>query len=121
MLFTVPFYHFLFLRYLVLANVTFREIFWFHFQIQAICTAVIKGFIELSDHPLISRFLKGIYNRHPVLPKYSNTWDMSLLLKYYNSIDNNESVHFKDLVKKTSVIYDSGGTKETAFVLYYCG
>ena len=25
----------------------------------------IKGFILLSDHPLISRYLKGNYNRHP--------------------------------------------------------
>ena len=30
---------------------------------------------------------------------------MSLLLKYYNSIDNNENLQFKDLVKKTVVLF----------------
>ena len=73
----------------------------------------ISRFIKLSGHPLISQYLKGIYNRHPVLPKYSYTWDMSLLLKYYNSIDNNENPQFKDLVKKDcSAIYDSGAHAE---------
>ena len=41
--------------------------------------ATIKGFVNLSDHPLISRYLKDNYDRHPVFPKYSNTWDMPLL------------------------------------------
>ena len=66
----------------------------------ALCSVVtIKGFIKLSDHPLISRYLKDFYNRHPVWPKYGNTWDMSLLLKYYNSNHNNRKLHFRDLVK----------------------
>ena len=52
----------------------------------------INGFIKLSDHPHISRYLKGIYNRHPVLPKYCNTLGMSLLSKYCNSIDNYENL-----------------------------
>ena len=58
--------------------------------------------IRQSSH---FRYLKGIYNRYPVLPKYSNTWDISLLLKYYNSIDNNEKLQFKDLVEKTVVLF----------------
>ena len=65
----------------------------------------INGLIKLSDHPLISRYLKDIYNRHPVLPKYSNTWEMPLLLKYYDIIDNNENLKFKDLVKNTVVLF----------------
>ena len=31
----------------------------------------IKGFSKLSDHPIILRYLKGILNRHPPLPKYT--------------------------------------------------
>ena len=31
-----------------------------------------KGHLKLSDHLLISRYLNGIYNRHPPLPKYVN-------------------------------------------------
>ena len=75
--------------------------------------ATINRFIKLSGHPLISQYLKGIYNRHPVLPKYSYAWDMSLLLKYYNGIDNNENLQFKELVKKDcSAVHDSEAQAE---------
>ena len=36
-----------------------------------------KGYLKLSDHPLISRYLKGIYNTHPPLPKYLDIWDLT--------------------------------------------
>ena len=42
----------------------------------------IKGYAKLSEHPFISRYLKGIYNRHPRLPKYTSMWDISLVLDY---------------------------------------
>ena len=42
----------------------------------------IKGYPKLSEHPFISRYLKGIYNRHPRLPKYTSMWDISLVLDY---------------------------------------
>ena len=40
----------------------------------------IKGFAKLSDYPLLVRYLKGIFNRHPPLPRYMNIWDISLVL-----------------------------------------
>ena len=79
--------------------------------LSSVSIIIINGFIKLSDHPLISRCLKGIYNRHPVLPKHSNTWDRALLLKYYNSIDNNENLQFKGLVKKTVGLFMILGTR----------
>ena len=36
----------------------------------------IKGFINLLNHPLISQYLKGIYNEHPV---YQNVVNMGLV------------------------------------------
>ena len=64
----------------------------------------IKGYLKLSDHPLISRYLKGIYNRHPPLPKYVDIWDLTLLLKYYEQKENNDCLEFKELVKKTVML-----------------
>ena len=37
-----------------------------------------KRYLKLSDHPLISKYLKGIYNTHPPLPKYVDIWDLTL-------------------------------------------
>ena len=59
-----------------------------------------KGYLKRSDHPLISRYLKGIYNTHPPLPKYVDTWDLTLLLKYYEHKENNDCLEFKEFVKR---------------------
>ena len=64
----------------------------------------IKDYFQLSDHPLISRYLKGIYNRHHPLPKYVEIWDLTLLLKYYEQKENNDCLEFKELVKKTVML-----------------
>ena len=64
-----------------------------------------KGYLKLSDHPPISRYLKGIYNRPPPLPKYVDIWDLTLLLKYYEQKENNDCLEFKELVKKTIMLF----------------
>ena len=38
--------------------------------------ATIRGYLKLSEHSLVSRYLKGIYHRHPPPPKYVNIWDI---------------------------------------------
>ena len=58
----------------------------------------IKGFVKLSDHPLLVRYLKGIFNRHPPLPRYMHIWNINLVLTYYNKIGHNEDLEFKYLV-----------------------
>ena len=58
-----------------------------------------KGYLKLSDHPLISKYLKEVYNSPP-LPKYVDIWDLTLLLKYYEHKENNNSLEFKKLLKR---------------------
>ena len=45
----------------------------------------IKGFSKVSDHPMISRCLKGIFNRYSFLPKYTQIWQISHVLDYYTN------------------------------------
>ena len=52
----------------------------------AVC---IKGFPKLSHHPMISRYLKGIFNRHPPLPKYTQIWDIDQVLDHYTNLPDN--------------------------------
>ena len=40
----------------------------------------IRGYLKLSEHPLVSRYLKCIYNRHPPLPKYVDIWEILFCL-----------------------------------------
>ena len=67
----------------------------------ALSSAVtIPGYERMSNHPLISRYVKGIYNKHPPLPKYVNTWDMNKLLTYYDNMGSNSELTFKQLCRK---------------------
>ena len=79
----------------------------------------IKGYLKLSDHPLISRYLKGIYNRHPPLLKYVDIWDLILLLKSYEQKENKDCLEFKKLFKKTVMLFIILGAcrKQALFVL----
>ena len=46
-----------------------------------------------------------MYNKYPPLSNYTSIWEISLVLDYYNSIQTNNKLQFKDLVKKTIVIF----------------
>ncbi|XP_033730878.1 uncharacterized protein LOC117320378 [Pecten maximus] len=37
--------------------------------------------VGLGNHPLIKRFMKGVFCNRPALPKYSTTWDVSIVLR----------------------------------------
>ena len=52
----------------------------------------IKDYTKLSENTFIPCYLKGVYNRHPSLPKYTSIWYMSLVLDCYNSIETNDKL-----------------------------
>ena len=80
----------------------------------------IKGFAKLSDHPLLVRYLKGIFNRHPSLLRYMHIWDINLVLTYYDRIGHNEELEFKYLVKKIVMLFMIlGGRREHAVSTIY--
>ena len=37
---------------------------------------MIEGYDKLLSYPLVTEFVKGIFNRHPAIPKYANIWDI---------------------------------------------
>ena len=65
----------------------------------------IKEFSKLSDHPMISRYLKGIFNRHAPLPKYAQIWDINQVLDFYTNLLHNEELEFKYIVKKLVTLF----------------
>ena len=58
------------------------------------------GYERMSNHPLISRYIKGIYNKHSPLPKYVNIWDMNKLLIYYDHMRRNSAKLRNNYVEK---------------------
>ena len=46
----------------------------------------IPGIPSLSEHPLLQRFLKGVHNLRPPNPRYSVTWDTTVVIEYLASL-----------------------------------
>ena len=53
-----------------------------------------------SDHPLVARVMKGIFKAAPSLPRVHVTWDPEILLKYIDSLPNNNELLLEQLTKK---------------------
>ncbi|KAJ8915427.1 hypothetical protein NQ315_003188 [Exocentrus adspersus] len=52
-----------------------------------------------NDH-LIKRFLKGTYRLRPTRPKYSVTWDPTIVLRFFTNLDPNELLCLELLTRK---------------------
>ncbi|XP_071504200.1 uncharacterized protein [Diadema antillarum] len=59
----------------------------------------IDGF-PVGKHPLVSRVLKGIFNKEPPKPRYNTTWEVSQVLDYLCSLDNNARLNLLLLSEK---------------------
>ena len=55
--------------------------------------------IVIGSHLLVRRFMKGIFNKKPSLPKYNVTWPVNTVLNFIQSLDNN-SCSLRDISKK---------------------
>ena len=59
----------------------------------------IEG-IPVGQHPLVIRLLKGAFNLRPPKPRYSQTWDVSLMLTFLRNLGRNEELSLKRLTQK---------------------
>ena len=56
--------------------------------------------VEVRKHPVISRILKGAYHARPPLPRYTCTWDVQVVLRYFESLGPSMSLSLKLLTFK---------------------
>ena len=81
-------------------------------QYRALCTArsalasvvTVQGFPSLSDHPMIHRYLKGIYNRNSPMPKYIQVGDLNVILNFSDKAPPNNELSFKQLTVKVAML-----------------
>ena len=57
--------------------------------------------VDVGQHPIITRLLKGVYNDRPLLPRYINTWDVQTVLNYIESLGFSQELSLKLLTYKT--------------------
>ena len=64
---------------------------------------IIDGF-AVGAHPLVIRFLKGVYNLRAPSSKYCDTWDVSMVLKYLKHLSPVSELNLKLLTLKLAML-----------------
>ena len=58
----------------------------------------------IGSHPLISRFMKGIFELRPPQPSLFTTWSVMTVLKYLKSLSPPEGLNLKQLTLKVVML-----------------
>ena len=61
--------------------------------------------MEIGQHPLVSRLLKGAFNSRPPLPRYNATWDVKAVTTYLSGMGKNEGLSLQALTQKLVMLF----------------
>lgn len=57
-----------------------------------------------GSHPLVIRFMKGVFERRPSLPKYKSTWDVNVVLESLRKLPHVRKLSLKELSWKFTIL-----------------
>ena len=60
--------------------------------------------VPVGQIPIICRFMKGVFNERPALPKYDVTWDVNIVLHYLKSLSPVNTIPMKLLSHKLAML-----------------
>ena len=60
--------------------------------------------VPIGQHPLVTRLLKGVYNLRPPQPRYSDTWNVDMVIRHLQSLGNNSILTLKVLGQKLALL-----------------
>ncbi len=58
----------------------------------------------VGTHPLVSRFIKGVFALRPPKPRYSEVWDVRIVLNYLRSLSPMKLLGLRDLTLKLCML-----------------
>ena len=70
----------------------------------ALSTVIILPSGTFGNQPLVMRFMKGIFEMKPSLPRYTCTWDVGIVLRHLQHMSPNSDLSFKTLTLKLSTL-----------------
>ena len=62
------------------------------------------GTQTIGTHPLISKFMRGVFNMRPPAPRYKEIWDVRIVLSYLRKLSPANSLTLKQLTLKLVVL-----------------
>ena len=60
--------------------------------------------MPVGKHPLVTRFMRGVFQLRPALPRYTNTWDVGIVIKYLCSMEPAAELTMEHLTKKLTML-----------------
>ena len=60
----------------------------------------LPPYSSIGDHPLLIRFMKGVFNNRPPKRKFGYVWDVKILFDYFKALGDNSTLSDKDLTYK---------------------
>ena len=66
----------------------------------ALSTFVKIDGVKVGYHPLVSRFMTGLFNQKPALPRYTETWNPHLVLNHLKTYPSTGNLSLKQLTQK---------------------
>lgn len=66
----------------------------------ALSTIITVDGMSIGNHPLVVRFLKGVFNLRPTVPRYKGVWDVSIVLRFLKTLSPASSLSLKNLSLK---------------------
>ena len=64
----------------------------------------IPGNLTFGNHPLVARFLKGVFELRPSLPRYNRIWDVSVVLEHLKTLQPVCQLDLKALTLKLTML-----------------
>ena len=86
----------------------------------ALSNVIIHGECEnFGMHPLVSRFMKCVFLANKPMPKYNETWDVAVVLKYLETLYPHSAITLKSLTLKLVmiVLLTSGQRGQTVYLM----
>ena len=69
-------------------------------QRSALSTNITVDGMSIGNPPLVVRFLKGVFNLRPPVPRYKGVWDVSIVLRFLKTLSPVSSLSLKNLSLK---------------------
>jgi len=70
----------------------------------SLSTFITLGHYTAGAHPLVVRFMKGVYNQRPSIPRYTAVWDVSVMIKFLKALAPAKFLSLQDLTLKLTML-----------------
>lgn len=58
----------------------------------------------IGSHPVVCRVIKGVFEERPSFPKYTDTWNVNVVLDYFDKLHQLHELSLKELTLKTCML-----------------